>query len=129
MSDFSKTLLNIRRLRSHCRKLTLEQLEMGVKKLSRLVEELRCDQEREAESRSRQKMNIAQYLQNRLADGISPGDLFKQLNGKSSKHPARYRYWDERGVIHTWNGYGRQPQVIQRALHEGHRLDEFLIRL
>ncbi len=59
MTDFVKTLLNIRSLRAVARELTLDQLEDGLEKLTSVIEELRSQKEAEQRQSEEKARKIA----------------------------------------------------------------------
>lgn len=131
MSDFIKTLLNIRSLKAAARELTLEQLEEGLSKLTSVIAELRDEKEREQQQRQERADKISQYLEMMQADGIDISELVGNkepvATSKRAPRPAKYRYTDENGEERTWTGQGRQPTAIRLAVEEGKSLDDFLI--
>ncbi|GAA3527927.1 H-NS family nucleoid-associated regulatory protein [Zobellella aerophila] len=133
MTEFLKTLLNIRSLRAAGRELTLEQLEEGLAKLSSVVEERREAEAEERATAAERERKLKEYMNMLAADGIDINDLVElaEPSKKSvgrSKRPAKYAYTDENGEQKTWTGQGRKPSVIQTALDNGGSLDDFLIK-
>ncbi|WP_107852507.1 H-NS family histone-like protein [Oceanimonas marisflavi] len=134
MTDFLKTLLNIRSLRAAARELTMEQLEEALSKLSMVVEERR---EAEAEERAKaeeKERKLKEYAEMLAADGIDLSDLMevvepasKKASAPRTKRPPKYAYTDENGEYKTWTGQGRQPAVIKKAIENGGTLEQFLI--
>lgn len=133
MTEFLKTLLNIRSLRAAGRELTLEQLEEGLAKLTSVVEERRESEAEERAVAAERERKLKEYVNMLAADGIDINDLVELAEpGKKtairSKRPAKYAYIDENGEQKTWTGQGRKPSVIQNALDNGGNLDQFLIK-
>ncbi|PSJ48388.1 H-NS family histone-like protein [Zobellella taiwanensis] len=134
MTEFLKTLLNIRSLRAAARELTLEQLEEGLSKLTSVVEERREAEAADRAAQEERERKLKEYMNMLAADGIDINDLVemaepaKKAVAPRSKRPAKYAYTDESGESKTWTGQGRKPAVIQKALDNGASLDEFLIK-
>ncbi|PSJ47606.1 transcriptional regulator [Zobellella endophytica] len=134
MTEFLKTLLNIRSLRAAARELTLEQLEEGLAKLTSVVEERRESEAEERAAAAEHERKLKEYVNMLAADGIDINELAelaepsKKSAAGRSKRPAKYAYTDENGEYKTWTGQGRKPAVIQKALDNGANIDEFLIK-
>lgn len=135
MSDFLKTLLNIRSLRATSRELTLEQLEEGLNKLTTVVEERR---ESEAEDRAKaaeKERKLKEYADMLAADGIDLSELLeavepaaKKVGAPRAKRPPKYEYQDN-GERKTWTGQGRMPSVIKEGIEtQGKSLQDYLIK-
>ncbi|WP_108649636.1 H-NS family histone-like protein [Dongshaea marina] len=132
MSDFVKTISNIRSLRATCRELTIEQLEDYLEKLTLVVGEIKEQHESEREAREEYQRKLNDYVEMMKADGIDPSALLGETNQTAAKskraaRPAKYRFTDENGVEKTWTGQGRKPRPIQQALDNGASMDDFLI--
>ncbi|WP_445399129.1 H-NS family histone-like protein [Zobellella sp. An-6] len=135
MTEFLKTLLNIRSLRAATRELTLEQLEEGLAKLTSVVEELRETKAAEQAAAEERERKLKEFVDKLEADGIDINELIelaepsKKAASTRSKRPAKYQYQDERGEYKTWTGQGRKPAPIQKALDSGEKqLEDFLIK-
>lgn len=134
MSDFLKTLLNIRSLRAAGRELSLEQLEEGLSKLTVVVEERRESEAEERAKAAEKERKLKEYADMLAADGIELSDLLeavepaaKKSSAPRAKRPAKYEYQDG-GEWKTWTGQGRQPSTIKHAIeNEGKTLEDFLI--
>lgn len=135
MTDFLKTLLNIRSLRAATRELTLEQMEEALAKLSSVIEEQRETKEaEEAEAKERER-KLKEYMDQMAADGIDINDLLqlaepaKKATTVRKKRPAKYEYHDDNGEYKTWTGQGRKPSPIKNAIDSGNKtLEDFLIK-
>lgn len=133
MSDFLKTLLNIRSLRAATRELTLDQMEEALAKLSSVIEEQREVKEAEQAAAEERERKVKEYMEQMAADGIDINELIelteprKRASTPRSKRPAKYEYWVD-GERKTWTGQGRKPSVIKDATDSGERtLESFLI--
>ncbi|GHA12518.1 H-NS family histone-like protein [Oceanisphaera arctica] len=135
MSDFLKTLLNIRSLRAATRELTLDQMEEGLAKLASVIEEQRESKAAEQAAAQERERKLKEYMDLLAADGIDISELVeltepgKKASAPRSKRPAKYEYQDENGEHKTWTGQGRKPSAIQQALESGEKtLEDFLIK-
>ncbi|WMC09249.1 H-NS family nucleoid-associated regulatory protein [Oceanimonas pelagia] len=133
MTDFLKTLLNIRSLRAAARELTMEQLEEALSKLTMVVEERRESEAEERAKAEEKERKLKEYANMLAADGIDISELAevvepsKKASAPRSKRPPKYAYTDENGEYKTWTGQGRQPAVIKKAIENGGSLEQFLI--
>lgn len=134
MSDFLKTLLNIRSLRAATRELTLDQMEEGLAKLASVIEEQRESKAAEQAAAQERERKVKELMDQMAAEGIDISELIelsepaKKASAPRSKRPAKYEYHDENGEYKTWTGQGRKPSVIQQALDNGSKtLEDFLI--
>ncbi len=132
MTDFVKTLSNIRSLRAVARELTLDQLEDGLEKLTSVIEELRSQKEAEQRQSEEKARKIAEYMERMKADGIDitelTGGTAEPKTASRTPRPPKYAYIDDNGERKTWTGQGRQPLPISQAIqHQGKTLDDFLI--
>ncbi|HIF9205214.1 TPA: H-NS family nucleoid-associated regulatory protein [Photobacterium damselae] len=126
MSDVFMILFSLRTLRAQSRKLTLEQLQDGLEKLTQVTNErVQEEQQRRAENKEKEE-KLAMYREMLIADGIDPEELLNKLEGNSSKKRtpsrAKYRYTDENGKEKTWTGQGRTPKFLQDK-----NLDDYLV--
>ncbi|WP_341509571.1 H-NS family nucleoid-associated regulatory protein (plasmid) [Photobacterium damselae subsp. damselae] len=117
MSDVFMILFSLRTLRAQSRKLTLEQLQEGLEKLTQVTNErVQEEEQRRAENKEKEE-KLAMYREMLIADGIAPEELLEILNGSSSRkrapRRAKYRYTDENGEEKTWTGQGRTPKFLQ----------------
>ena len=136
MTEFLKTLLNIRSLRAATRELTLEQLEEGLAKLTSIVEEQREAKAAERAANEERERKLKEFVNKLEADGIDINDLIemaepskKAVSSSRSKRPAKYGYHDDNGEYKTWTGQGRKPAAIQKAVESGEKkLEDFLIK-
>ncbi|AEY02088.1 DNA-binding protein StpA [Oceanimonas sp. GK1] len=133
MTDFLKTLLNIRSLRAAARELTMEQLEEALSKLTIVVDERRESEAEERAKAEEKERKLKEYANMLAADGIDISELAgvvepaKKASAPRSKRPAKYAYTDDNGEYKTWTGQGRQPAVIKKAIENGGSLEQFLI--
>ena len=133
MTDFLKTILNIRSLRAAARDLTMEQLEEALSKLTAVVEERRESEAEERAKAQEKERKLKEYAEMLAADGIDINELAgvvepaKKTTAPRSKRPAKYAYTDDNGEYKTWTGQGRQPAVIKKAIENGGTLEQFLI--
>lgn len=135
MNDRIKTLLNLRRLRSISRELTLGQLEEALEKLSMVVEERQAEalqlRQEQADKKARLSAIAKQIVEqdldvNELISLLSMSKSIKQRS-KGSLRPAKYKYTDVNGKEKTWTGQGRIPAAIQDALNKGRALEDFFL--
>ena len=114
MTDFLKTLLNIRSLRAATRELTLDQMEEALSKLSSVIEEQRETKAAEQAVAQERERKLKEYME--------------QMAAPRSKRPAKYEYLDDTGAYRTWTGQGRKPSPIKNAMDSGRKtLEDFLI--
>lgn len=135
MTDFLKTLLNIRSLRAATRDLTLDQMEEALAKLSSVIEEQRETKAAEQIAAQERDRKLKEYMEKMAADGIDLSDLLelaepaKKVSKPRAKRPAKYEYYDNTGEHRTWTGQGRKPSPIKEAMDSGQKtLEDFLIR-
>lgn len=135
MTEFLKTLLNIRSLRAATRELTLDQMEEALEKLSSVIEEQRETKAAEQAASQERERKLKEYMDQMAADGIDLNDLLqlaepaKKVSAPRSKRPAKYEYTDESGEYRTWTGQGRKPSPIKNAMDNGSKtLEDFLIK-
>jgi DNA-binding protein H-NS len=135
MTEFLKTLLNIRSLRAATRELTLDQMEEALAKLSSVIEEQREAKAAEQAAAQERERKVKELMEQMAADGIDISELIelaeptKKASAPRSKRPAKYEYNDENGDYKTWTGQGRKPAVIQQAIESGEKtLEDFLIK-
>ena len=135
MSEFYRTISNIRSLRAAARELTTEQLEEALDKLTDVVEERREADDAEAEFLAEQEVKLAAAAEQIAQMGIDVDALISALAGESKSkskskrapRPAKYKYLDHDGAEKTWTGQGRTPSAIQEQLDAGKSLHDFLI--
>lgn len=136
MPEMLKTLLNIRSLRAYSRKLTLEQLEEALDKLTTVVIERQESEEAERTALAERNEKLEEIATQIAQDGIDVEALIEALTGqpksktkgtKRPPRPAKYCYVDGNGKEKTWTGQGRTPAAIQTQLDAGKSLDDFLI--
>ncbi|EIJ3721690.1 H-NS histone family protein, partial [Vibrio parahaemolyticus] len=123
MSEFEKTLLNIRSLRALLRELTNAELEEAYSKFKTVVEERRLEEEAIRAEQIKKEEKLADIARQIKEQGLDVYELLSALSsttpkkkGKRKPRPAKYKYIDTNGVEKTWTGQGRTPLVIQKAL-------------
>ncbi|ANQ58861.1 H-NS family histone-like protein [Vibrio parahaemolyticus] len=134
MSEFEKTLLNIRSLRALLRELTNAELEEAYSKFKTVVEERRLEEEAIRAEQIKKEEKLADIARQIKEQGLDVYELLSALSsttpkkkGKRKPRPAKYKYIDTNGVEKTWTGQGRTPLVIQKALDEGKKLLDFAL--
>ncbi|AMF96232.1 H-NS family histone-like protein [Vibrio harveyi] len=133
MTEFEKTLLNLRSLRAYARNLETTELQEALDKMTIVVQERR--QEKEALDAKKAERNIllatvAKQIQREGIDVDALIDAMQRFADKKSKRaprPVKYRYVDVMGEVKTWTGQGRKPAAIQEKLNSGASIDDFLI--
>ena len=134
-NDLCVMLLNLRTLRSICKDMSLEDLELALEKLTTVVIE-RKEKEQQALAENAERLaKLEEYRQLIEQDGIDLNDFVeamakmpKALKAKRAPRPVKYRFLDDKGNEKTWTGQGRTPSVLQALLNEGYSLDEFEIK-
>lgn len=135
MSELTKTLFNLRKLRALSRSLSLEQLDEVLSKLTIVVEERQKQDRLQREELAQRQTKMAAIAKQITQDGIDVDELVRTLvkehkpKEKRMPRPAKYRYIDSRGQERTWTGQGRTPKEIQQGLNAGQSLNDFLIQL
>ena len=135
MSEFYRTISNIRSLRAAARELTTEQLEEALDRLTDVVEERREADEAQADAMAEQEAKLAAAAEQIAQMGLDVDMLISALAGESKSkgkskrapRPAKYKYLDHDGAEKTWTGQGRTPSAMQEQLDAGKSLDDFLI--
>ena len=135
MTDFLKTLLNIRSLRAATRDLTLDQMEEALAKLTTVIDEQRETKAAEQAAAQERERKLKEYMDKMAADGIDLSDLLelaepaKKSSAPRSKRPAKYEFYDENNEYKTWTGQGRKPTPIKNAIDSGEKtIEDFLIK-
>lgn len=134
-NELFATLLNIRTLRSICKEMSLEDLELALEKLTTVVTE-RKEKEQQALAENAERLaKLEEYRQLMAQDGIDLSDFVEAMaktpkasKAKRAPRPAKYRFLDDKGNEKTWTGQGRTPSALQALLNQGHSLDEFEIK-
>ncbi|UDG80767.1 DNA-binding protein H-NS [Candidatus Hartigia pinicola] len=136
MSEYLKSLNNIRTLRAQAREISLDALEEILEKLTVVVDERREEETKiraELEERNRKLEKVREII---LEQGVDLKELLQKMDTnkgvntriKRAARPAKYKYIDENGEAKTWTGQGRTPAVIKVAIEKkGNSLDHFLI--
>lgn len=132
MNELFEILSNLRTLRKESKNLSLEELQEGLEKFQRVVDETIEKQNELAEKNSEKEEKLAFYRELLKEEGITIEELLSQINldGKSKRKtlPPKYEYTDQNGDHKTWTGQGRMPSVIQDAINNtGKTLDDFKI--
>ncbi|ELR63178.1 DNA-binding protein H-NS [Photobacterium marinum] len=120
-------LLDMSKLRTASRDISLEKLQLGVNKLKIIVEEKQL----EADRKSKYSEKLKNIYQSLIDEGMTDEDIDNILNAnirkKRKKRPPKYKYTDFNGNIKTWTGQGRTPSPIQLQLIKGVPLSDFEI--
>lgn len=136
MSDFLGTLCNSKLLRAALKDAELPALELGLEKLTELVEEKRND-EKEKQRQDAKKLEILNNIKSLMHNNnLSISDLNELLNTQTSTPktikrnvPAKYRFTDALGQELTWTGQGRTPRVFLECMkREQKGCDDYLIK-
>lgn len=137
MSDFIKILTHERRLKASTKELSVSELEEVEKKLLNVIA-ARKKEEEEEKAEQRLKQEKIEEFKKAMADagiGISDileneigGEPLKATKKKRAPKPPKYAFTDEQGERATWTGQGRMPKALKKALEQGHRLEEYLIK-
>lgn len=135
MTEFLKTLLNIRSLRAATRDLTLDQMEEALAKLTTVIDEQRETKAAEQAAAQERERKLKEYMDQMAADGIDLSDLLelaepaKKASAPRNKRPAKYEFYDENNEYKTWTGQGRKPTPIKNAIDSGEKtIEDFLIK-
>ncbi|WP_310598515.1 H-NS family histone-like protein [Aeromonas aquatica] len=132
MTEFLKTLLNIRSLRAALRDLPFEQLEEVKEKFDQVYAELFAATEKERAEQEEHQRKLAEFSDMLKQAGIDPRDLVSSSapvassKPKRTPRPAKYKYQED-GQEKTWTGQGRMPKAIAEQVALGKNLDDFLI--
>lgn len=132
MTEFLKTLLNIRSLRAALRDLSFEQLEEVKEKFDQVYAELYAATEKERAEQAEHQRKLAEFTDMLKEAGIDPRDLVSNSapvassKSKRTPRPAKYKYQED-GQEKTWTGQGRMPKAIAEQVALGKNLDDFLI--
>ncbi|EHP8199108.1 H-NS histone family protein [Escherichia coli] len=137
-SIISRTMTNIRSLRTYVRELDFEQLLDMQEKLNSVIEVHRKDAEREAAEReaaerAEREQRRQEQLQLIAEEGFSleelldrPEDTPKSRKKTLPKAPPKYQF-EENGETKYWSGRGRAPKPIDEAMKAGRSLEDFRI--
>ena len=134
-NELFATLLNIRTLRSLCKEMSLDDLELALEKLTTVVTERKEKEQHSLAENAERLAKLEEYRQLMAQDGIDLSDLVEAM-GQTSKtpkakrapRPAKYRFLDDKGNEKTWTGQGRTPSALQKLIDQGCYLDEFEIK-
>lgn len=130
MSEFLRIITHARRFRSALRELGIEQLEEIKKKLDKIIEDRKLEDEKEAAENAEKIEKIKKFQEALAAEGISlddlQGDGGSRVGSRGSK-PPKYEIWNEAGQRVTWTGQGRMPNIFKARIEEGEPLETFLI--
>ena len=129
--NIKKTLLNIRLLRLHLRKLTIKQLEEALGIMTVVVEEARNKEKSELSKQHNKEAQIYAIANKIEQEGIELSALIDVLTKhnvrRRTPRPPKFKYIDKSGAEKTWTGQGRTPNPIREQLEQGRSLSEFLI--
>lgn len=135
MSDFLKTLLNIRSLRAVLRELSFEQLVEVKDKFDEVFAEREQKESKQREESAERQQKLAEFAEMLKEAGIDPSELVSTattakaedtVKAKRTPRPAKYKYTED-GLGKTWTGQGRMPKAIAVAVEGGKALEDFLI--
>lgn len=139
------TLNNIRTIRKEAREISFEIFEEILEKMKKVHEELLADQ-LEIEEKRAKKLALMEQFREMLAaegiEGISISEIAdgvaapaaKSGKGKGAKGEKRgtvepkYAYKDENGKEVLWSGRGRLPKIVEEAMKNGAKKEDFLIK-
>ncbi len=141
MTDFFKTLLNIRSLRVALRDMPLDQVCEAKEKFDLVFAELQeaAEQERAAQEEHNQK--LAEFSKLLAEAGIDPNELVDarqaawtegkakvktKTKSKREPRPAKYGFMQD-GIEATWTGQGRMPKALAEQVKAGKALEDFLL--
>ncbi|MGU5533141.1 MULTISPECIES: H-NS family histone-like protein [Aeromonas] len=141
MTDFFKTLLNIRSLRVALRDMPLDQVCEAKEKFDLVFAELQeaAEQERAAQEEHNQK--LAEFSKLLAEAGIDPIELVDdrqaawtegkakvktKTKSKREPRPAKYGFM-QGGIEATWTGQGRMPKALAEQVKAGKALEDFLL--
>lgn len=145
MTDFFKTLLNIRSLRVALRDMPLDQVCEAKEKFDLVFAELQeaAEQERAAQEEHNQK--LADFSKLLAEAGIDPIELVDdrqaawtegkakvktktktKTKSKREPRPAKYGFMQD-GIEATWTGQGRMPKALAEQVKAGKALEDFLL--
>lgn len=132
------TLVNdekkIKVLLKECSLAELDELIAKLKHERRQIAAILAEQEKIAQKESVQTekvidkvLSFAKAL-NEQNKSSRDFEFFIELKKRKFSRPAKYQYTTESGAKKTWAGVGRKPKQIEKALNDGARLEEFLIK-
>ncbi|EHY5970277.1 H-NS histone family protein [Escherichia coli] len=137
-SIVSRTMTNIRSLRTYVRELDFEQLLDMQEKLNSVIEERREDAERKAAERKELEAKYQQAVEYITSLGLDPevylvpvsaiaGTTETKQKPKGSVRKAKYIFEDENGETRTWSGNGKMPLALRKQVNGDCTLETFLI--
>jgi DNA-binding protein H-NS len=135
MTEFLKTLMNVRSLRAALRELSFEQLQDAKEKFDAIYIERRDSTEKERAEQAEHQRKLAEFTEMLKEAGIDPRDLVNNAapaanaeKGKSKRtpRPPKYKYQED-GQEKTWTGQGRMPKAIAEQIAQGKSLEQFAI--
>ncbi|EHU6487345.1 H-NS histone family protein [Vibrio parahaemolyticus] len=126
---------NIRTLRAIARDTPMDVLLELREKINVVVEERIQQEEEKKIEQEKQKEKLEAIIQRVNSEGIEVNELIAALGATGAKkagktrapRPPKYKYVDSNGKEKTWTGQGRTPSVIQEALDNGKKLEDFSI--
>ncbi len=131
-NELFAALLNIRTLRSICKEISLEDLELALEKLTTIVTECKEREQQALAENTERLAKLEEYRQMMEQDGIDLNELIgstkPKTRAKRAPRPPKYRFLDDEGHKKTWTGQGRMPATLQKAVNDGRSLDEFEIK-
>ncbi|EFD4922264.1 H-NS histone family protein [Escherichia coli] len=137
-SIISRTMTNIRSLRTYVRELDFEQLLDMQKKLDKVIKERHEDAEREAAERKKLEAKYQQAVEYITSLGLDPEVCLIPVSAiaettetkrkpKGGVRKAKYIFEDENGDTKTWSGNGKMPLALRQQINGDCPLETFLI--
>lgn len=127
----NRYLCNMTLLRSYGKRTDLSTLEIGLKNLETVLQEIKEQAELEKMELEEREQRRTKILEKLKEEGWTLEELLelsnKRQNSKSRKSPNKYRFIDKQGKECFWSGVGRMPLALQNLINEGQALDTFLI--
>ncbi len=130
MSDFLRIITHARRFKSSVKELGIEQLEEIKKKLQKIIEDRKAEEEAALLENKERLEKIRQYKEMLANDGIDLNELQDSAypkQGKRAPRKPKYEIWNESGEHITWTGQGRMPNIFKARIEAGEPIDTFLI--
>ena len=136
-SIISRTMTNIRSLRTYVRELDFEQLLDMQEKLNTVIEDaVKMLNEKRLNVRN-WKLNVNRYLSTSFLWGLTRKngrssfcycrDNGNQTKPKGGVRKAKYIFEDENGETRTWSGNGKMPLALRKQVNGDCTLETFLI--
>jgi len=110
---FVEALLNKRAVKRLTKRLSLKELELVVMDVEGVYRERKRDEEEKQEKLERARKRYQE---------VSKSDT------TAKKTVIRYRFTDEKGVLHEWSGHGHTPSEFKEKLKTGVTLEELEVK-